>query len=292
MTTRRRIMTVVAVSLAARAGYGSDLYVAPDGKDAWSGRTARVDPDGPDGPFATLGRARDEIRRIRQANGLPAGGITVHLRGGVYPLTETFALTEQDSGTKDRPITYRAYRDESVRLMGGRRVTGWQRVTDEKVRGRLDPAARDHVVWTDVKGQGITDFGHPVAAGVRFELFFAGKPMQLARWPDSGFVEIVDVVGGQPITVHGRKGDKIGKFTYADDRPRGWADEDEIWLHGYWFWNWSDAFQKVESIDVERRVIATVPPYHNYGYRKGGRYYALNLLAELDVPGEFYGSSD
>ena len=36
------------------------------------------------------------------------------------------------------------------------------------------------------------------------------------------------------------------------------------------------------------RMIELAPPYHGYGYRPGQRYYALNLLCELDSPGEWY----
>src|SRR5262249_31352268 len=60
------------------------------------------------------------------------------------------------------------------------------------------------------------------------------------------------------------------------------------WLHGYWFWDWSDQRQRIESIDTERRVITLAKPYHSYGYRKGQWYYAFNLLSELDEPGEWY----
>ena len=44
----------------------------------------------------------------------------------------------------------------------------------------------------------------------------------------------------------------------------------------------------MESIDTAQHVIALMPPYHHYGYRKGQWYYALNLLSELDRPGEWY----
>ena len=59
-------------------------------------------------------------------------------------------------------------------------------------------------------------------------------------------------------------------------------------MHGYWFWDWSDQRHKIESIDAEKHLIAVVPPYHGYGYRKGQWYYAFNLLSELDSPGEWY----
>ena len=112
--------------------------------------------------------------------------------------------------------------------------------------------------------------------------------MTLARWPNQGFTPVVDVAG--PVTKNSRGQDVcvVGKFVYEGDRPRRWAGEKDVWVHGYWFHDWSDQRHKVESIDVQKRVIAVVPPYHSYGYRKGKWFYAFNILKELDTPGEWY----
>ena len=53
------------------------LYVALDGNDAWSGALAGPNAAKTDGPFATLQRARDEIRKRKARGPLPADGITV-----------------------------------------------------------------------------------------------------------------------------------------------------------------------------------------------------------------------
>ncbi|MBM4048993.1 MAG: hypothetical protein FJ279_28165, partial [Planctomycetes bacterium] len=63
---------------------GLVLSVAPNGNDSWSGTLAKPNVAKTDGPFVTLERARDEIRKMKQAGPLPAGGVTVELRGGVY----------------------------------------------------------------------------------------------------------------------------------------------------------------------------------------------------------------
>ena len=75
---------------------------------------------------------------------------------------------------------------------------------------------------------------------------------------------------------------------YEGDRPKRWLQENDVWVHGYWFWDWADERQKVASIDTEKRMITVVPPFHHYGYRNGQWFYGLNLLAELDAPGEWY----
>jgi len=275
---------LLAISIPSLA---VDFYVATNGNDAWSGQRAAPNGKKTDGPFATLERARDAMCTLNTAVKLKSGH-TVYLRGGLYALEKPFVLTTEDSGTEKSPIAYRAYRNEQVRLMGGKEITGFKPVTDPAILNRLDESARGKVLQADIKALGITDPGKAVTAGKRLELFFADQPMTLARWPNDGFVRIVDVVGGEPYTSHGLVGDKIGKFTYEGDRPKRWAAENAPWLHGYWFWDWSDSYEKVESIANDKRTFILSPPYHGYGYRKGQRFYALNLLAELDTPGEWY----
>jgi len=282
------VITGCASNSIMPAGSGLNLYVSNDGNDAWSGRLANADRDKGDGPFETLQRARDEIRRLKQAGKLSAGTVTVNIRGGNYLLARTFELSSEDSGAKDQPVTYRAYENETVRLIGGRGITNFKPVTDPAILKRLDVSARNKVMRADLKAAGISDFGEVAQANKTLELFFQNRPMTLARWPNDKYAKIAAVLGGQPVKIHGRVGDKIGKFTYEGNQPKRWQDENDIHLHGYWFWDWSSTYHKVESIDTEKRIIAMVPPYNHYGYKAGQRFYALNILAELDTPGEWY----
>ncbi|OGV78672.1 MAG: hypothetical protein A3K19_31740 [Lentisphaerae bacterium RIFOXYB12_FULL_65_16] len=271
----------ILLPFAVCAAQAAEFCVAPAGNDANAGTREQ--------PFATLERARDAVRELKKA-GPPAGGVTVWLRSGVYRLDQSFALGAEDSGTKDAPVVYRGCDGEEARLMGGAvvPVAAFAPVSDPKVLERLDPAARGQVLQADLNANGITDRGDAIASGKRLELFFEQKRMTLARWPNSDYTHVGDVVGGAPHRIHGIPGDKIGRFTYDGDRQSRWVDESDVRLHGYWFWDWADGFERVQAIDPVRKVIETVPPYHGYGYRKNARYYALNVLAELDTPGEWY----
>lgn len=260
---------------------GAEFYVAPNGRDTNPGTQSK--------PFATLERARDAIRALA-GSGQPelvggAGGATVWIRGGTYPLTATFELTRADSGSKDCPVVYRAYPGETVYLTGGVEVSRFAPVRDPKVLARLDPSARAHVLQADLKAQGITDFGKLVPRGfgqptrpAALELFCGGKPMTLARWPNDGWATIAAVPAGKD----------SGKFNYSGDRPARWTDTGDIWLHGYWTYPWAESYVKVASIDTNNHEITTAPPHGCYGYSEGRRYYALNILEELDSPGEYY----
>ena len=259
-------------ALSQAKGYLA-LYVSPSGHDSWSGRLSAPNSRKTDGPFATLERARDEIRKLKKQNRLPEKGVIVYFRKGTYILSHPFQLTSEDSGNAKAPVVYQAYRGESVRIVGGREIRDWELVTDEKILSRLPENARGKVYQANLKELGISDFGSPSGGGL--ELFFNDKPMTLARYPNEGFIYVGDVVSQ-------------GKFHYEDDRVSRWANEKDAWLEGYWYFDWSDQRQKVKSIDTQNKTIEVEPPYHYYGYRKGQWFYGYNLLCELDSPGEWY----
>ncbi|MCC6444315.1 MAG: right-handed parallel beta-helix repeat-containing protein [Armatimonadetes bacterium] len=281
-----RIIWMLLLLMPCLMAGAATLYVAPNGNDSWSGRRPDPNVQASDGPFATLERARDEIRRMKRNGGLPQGGVTVEVAGRLYQMERALELKAEDSGSAEAPILYRARSGEQVRLAGGRKLDGFQPVTDPAILARLEPAARGKVFRTDLKAQGMSDFGSPAGGGM--ELFYNDKPMTVARWPNEGFVKITGLVGGDPVDVRGTVGDIKGKFMYEGDRPKRWEGEKEPWVHGYWFWDWSDERHRVESIDTEKRIISVAPPYHGYGYRVGQWFYAFNLLSELDRPGEWY----
>ena len=283
-----RLVTIVLAGWLiafSSAGYALDLYVAVDGNDAWTGQTPSAVKDSDDGPFATLERARDAIRQICAQQGLPADGVTVHLRGGVYHRDKAFELSLADTGTQACPIVYRAYKDEEVTISGGLPITDFTPVSDKAILDRLDPSGHGKVLQANLKSQGFTDFGKLLPRGfgrggkpAGFELFFQDKPMTMARWPNEGYVRIAEVPDGP----------QGGKFVYEGDRPERWKQADDVWLHGFWTHNWADSYESVKSIDTENKVIATNPPHGTYGYKAKARYYALNLLEEIDRPGEWY----
>ena len=194
------IMLLLGCVPLAAAGPGATFYVNPRGNDSWTGRSPLL--KAPSGPLATPQAARDAIRQLKQAGPLPSH-VTVELASGVYELVRPLELTAADSGTEACPITYRAQARTEVRLVGGKVLGHWKAVTDPSILPQLDPAARGKVLCTDLRAQGINDFGvvakrPEVVAGLPAELFFADQPMTLARWPNSGFVMIEELRVAHP----------------------------------------------------------------------------------------------
>jgi hypothetical protein len=262
---------------------GVELHVAVAGTESGDGSEAK--------PFSSLEKARDAVRAMKKANGgmLPKGGVRVVVHGGEYRVQETLSLLPEDSGTAEAPIVYQAGDGEEAILDGGARVTAWQRVSDAKILEKLEPAVRDRVLEANLGSMGVKDWGDATALRGRPELFCDGVPQTLARWPNEGFVKTGEILGKETFKVWNTiAGCKDGKFAYLEDRPSRWTDEPDVRLYGYWFWDWYEEYQKVASIDVAERSFTLARPYSNYGYRKNQRYYAVNVLRELDQPGEWY----
>jgi|GEM_PF-1575271 len=267
------------------------------GNDAWSGTLPEPNAAGTDGPFATLRRARDAIRALKAASGLPAGGVTVVVAAGEYTLREPLAFDARDSGSAGAPVVWRAAEGASVRLSGGVRLGGWQVVDDPATLARLHPDARGKVLRTDLRAHGITDFGAMESApnwatsDPGLELFFRDRPMALARYPNDGYLRIAALSVDDGHHIRGTRGSRVGRFRITGERERlrRWAAEPGAMLHGYWFWDWADQRLAVSAIDTESGEIALDDRQpHSYGYRAGQWFYAFNLLCELDQPGEWY----
>ena len=128
------------------------IYVSPNGNDRNDGSIQK--------PYKTLESARAKMRSIKSARGIPEGGMTVYLRGGEYPVSNTFTLGGEDSGAKTAPITYRAYPGEEIRNADNGHETGtiennvW--LEDDSVF--RDAANRDYTIISDT---GIAEFTAP-----------------------------------------------------------------------------------------------------------------------------------
>jgi len=266
---------------------GLKLYVSPSGNDAWSGKLIRPNKDKSDGPFATLEGARDAIRLLKETKTLPEKNLIVEIQGGVYELQQSLKLEPIDGGADSLSrIIYLGKKGSEVRLTGGKYLTKWEIVTDNDVLEKFSPEMRKKIYQTNLPAAGINDFGSPAGGGM--ELFFNDKPMWISRYPNRGFVKITGILNEDPVDIRGTKGDKSGKFKYDDQRISMWKKEKDAWVHGYWFWDWSEQRHKIAEIDTDKKIIEVVPPYHNYGYRVGQWFYGFNILSEIDEPGEYY----
>ncbi len=271
-----KIAIAALSTLFTLAAAGAEFHVAPTGSDA--------NPGTPEKPFATLEKARDAARQAK--------GSTVVLAPGTYRLTKTFELNEKDSGT--------TYRGTDARVAGSIAIPNGavKPVTDPAILERLLPEVRGKVLEVDLRALGIADFGAIGPRGFRrpyvpapLELFVDDEPLTLARWPNPGQpgVPIGKVLDKGPVTRYNDKPTRGGIFEFKTDRPARWTKADDVWITGLFQNGYADNTVKVKAFDLEKKTLTTVQP-HMYGFSSGrpwNCWVALNLLEEIDLPGEF-----
>lgn len=250
----------------------TQYFVAADGNDSWSGKLAEPNPERSDGPFASLARARDAIRALKTAGGLPQGGATVFIRGGTYSLPQTLTFEAQDSGSPGSPVTYQAYQGEKPVVIGGKAVAGFK-----PYQGKILKA--------DVAAQGLK--------GVEFrQLFCNGRRMHLARYPNfdpqnpyGGGWAYAD---GKPVPMYADVPDEDKRtLHYKPSDAREWARPEEGEVFVFPRYNWWNNIVRIKSIDRDRRLV-TLAGNCSYGIRPTDRYYVRGMREELDAPGEWY----
>lgn len=269
------------------ASLNADIFVASGGNDQNDGRSEQ-------GAFATISRARDEIRKIKAAGALPKGGVVVQIEGGKYLLNDSLEFTSLDSGAPGAPIVYRAFRNQPVELLGGRVLnrSDFKPVADQAMLQRMDPSARSKVVCASISALGLKHAGpFPEVfddSGGIFELFWNGQRLPLSRWPKQGWTTMKTVlVNGDAKTP--------GVFVYRDDRVERWLANPNVWLKGQWRVTWEDPAIHVAKIDTLARTITFAKGISagigNKYTRPAGNgkepWCALNLPEEISQPGEW-----
>ena len=262
------------------------FWVAPDGNDANAGTQTE--------PFATFARAVEAVKQYRDSGGDESLG--VYFAPGRYTITEPITM-ESLHGTAERPILFRRApnADTNPVFTGGKRVTDWEKLADSEFwrtaedtfKQRIRPEAVEKILvapYDDFE----TALYDPGVYGARQELFAANRPQTLARWPNDTFAIAGKALGKTPITSWASRGTSEGIFEAAEGQPLGWNKEPNALLFGYWFWDWSESFERLDRVDEQARTIQTKEPFHGYGYKDNLRYYGFNLLCELDAPGEYY----
>lgn len=256
--TALSLLAAVWVAAGAQAAPAVH-YVSLSGNDAGPG-TKEL-------PFASAQRAFEAV----------GPGDTIRFVAGTYFVDAPLTLKEAEG------VVVEAVDGAEPVFCGSVEIGGWQRVRDRKTLIKVSKEARKHLYYTDLSHY---DLGDPVKDRHRPMLFCDGVAQTLARYPNEGFVYGGRALGATPIppVENGNSGTVEGVFEYSDPRIDRWADEKDPWVGGYWFYDWNDGYKPITHIDPQQRVMEL--PGKNF--RHGLRFFGLNLLCEIDAPGEWY----
>lgn len=253
------------------------FYISSTGNDSNNGNK--------DYPFKTLKGCQNAIRTLIKESKLDKGTITIYLKEGTYYLNEAFVLDNNDFINNNVSITYKPYKNDNVTITGAVELKSneFKKITDKDLLSDfVNKEASKNILQYDLKKAGIY-YGSTMKDITKApELFFNDKPMTLSRWPNEGFLTVDKVI------YNPQQNEKKG-FIFRDkeDHISKWKYPMDIWMFGYWCYDWADSTVKVKSIDI---VNATIESDSNatYGISDNQRYYFLNILQEVDTPGEYY----
>ncbi|MGE4490694.1 MAG: right-handed parallel beta-helix repeat-containing protein [Kiritimatiellales bacterium] len=164
------------------------------------------------------------------------------------------------------------------------------------------------------------DPNHVMGESPEVQLFIDGKRQVLARWPNQNeqvnpdwkvypTVQLPGVVGYQEVLDRGPYEadadffDRGGKIRVDYDRVKYWTQADDIWVEGCLTASWRLTRNKIKTLDPDRQTLEFA--YGEVGevgrdlrldsrvnnkalVWSGPFFWYINLLEEIDVPGEYY----
>lgn len=255
-------------------------YVSPQGSDD--------NPGSRELPFATLERARTVIRVQKATRCYPTGGLAVILMPGRHLRRTPFTLTAQDSAPPDCQIVWKAHPDAEI--CGGTTIpwTDFTPLADDATSQRLPAELHPLLRQIDLARLAIP---LPPEYPARFrgappwpKLYRNRQPLPQAGWPDREWAvsgELLNCAGGQ------------ATLRYNHSRMTRWQPEDGIWLHGFWGQEWVDESIALHSTNSENQTFTLQEcgpflPVLPQATQDGFRFRAVNVLEELDQPGEWF----
>ena len=275
-----RDLPVRDVSLPEIKENAVKIYAAPNGNG-----------DGSEGSPCSLEEAQRKVEEL-VAGGYPADGIGVYLNAGTYQLSDTFTITGSGSGTEESPVIWQAYNGE-VTFTSGKVIENSlpQLVTDQQILDKLPAEGKGHVYAVDLGQLGVTELEPITSIADAYILTIGGELGNMSQWPNEGYAYTGNTTD---MASRNDSGPRKKGFTYeiADPRTLRWGDSvGDSWLMGYFLTDYDLMAMKLANVNP---LNMTLSGKNNtvYGSYNNGRFYVMNLLEEIDSPGEWYVDSD
>ena len=277
-----------------------DIYVSKHGADDNTG--TKTDP------FLTISRAIQEVKSIDKTG---KDKIVVCINAGEYNI-DPLEFNSQAGGNENCKVIYTAYNGE-VRLNAGitlnqsdfASVNNYSYIAD-----RLSSKAKENVMVVDLMSEpyklSSSDWGQLYTVGTyntadRYtgqttgamysELFINDERQSLARYPNNGYIYTDKVVSVGKNSNNKANGDPAGDVYKVNDnlakRIANWKNPQDVWMYGFWQYDWADGSTPIESFDKNTNNLTT--KYQSFfGTKENAPYYFYNCLEELDSEGEWY----
>lgn len=268
---------------------GKVYYVSADSSGRGDGSKEK--------PFSSIESARNAIRNTTKNE-----PITVIIRGGEYYLSSSLEFTSADSGTDSAPVTYKAYDGEEVIIHGSVDIprSNISGVSDEAIISRLQNTVRDKVYEIKLPSEVAKDIGNIFEAKIgsydhshdfnMLDVFDNGELMPMSQWPNSKFADVESMSYNAD--------DPHFNVVFGEEdatRFSKWASSiEDVVMSYYTKAGYEHFFAPVESVSSKDRTVylnkenvTNNPSYERMGPNANARAVFMNLLEEIDMPGEY-----
>ena len=251
------------------------------------------------------GSINDAIRAL----GTNVAHTVIYLREGTYDVSQLSKITNVKSNA-DFPLYITAYNNENVVFTDTTSidVNKVKPISDVQLKSKLSVDAAEKVMCVDVSN--ITLGGTPLTTTISVNK----KEYRVAQWPNVGHASMREYVLGEgqregengvidsgTITVKAGSGcgdyretGKYGttggiEFCLEQMRPFTWDMEDDIYICGSFYEEWSSDNLIVESFNTEYRSVRTTKGTQwGCKYKANNDFVFKNVFEEMDAPGEYY----
>jgi hypothetical protein len=258
-------LMIVIIIACHNSSFGQKIYLSPSGNDS--------NPGSADKPVATLTAARDRVRELRKNNNVTRP-VEIIAQAGEYFMLQPLILTNEDSGTSDSPLSFKAEDGTKVIFRGGVKLGGIEKVNDGLWRIFVPQTA-----WYNYYLE---------------QLYVNGRRAVRARTPNTGFYTVrrasetklikgkgsLPALAIQDIVLDSSDAECIRHFSKED-----YQDAVVTFYH-----KWDNTMKHIEGFDDSTCSIRTIgtwmQPWNSIDSQS--RYYIDNFRYALDSPGEWY----
>ncbi len=162
-----------------------------------------------------------------------------------------------------------------------------ENVTDNNILARLPQNAGEKVIKLNLPEGIKTAFD--LSKNMTYPDFYQnGKKLSLSRWPDFDYNKVENVFydGGSTEYNEGIEGSGA-VIGFTAQNPLSWQDVSMSYMDHYGSNDWCREWTKIKAIDKNRKTI-TLENRALYPFKRNKRWSAVNVLEEIDLPGEYY----
>ncbi len=302
----KKLLLIATLIIMSTSLFAKEVWVATNGKQSGNGTKKS--------PVATIEQA---IALLSESyKGEPFDEATIWLKSGTYKQLSPVVINPSLFGGNNVKLTITSEGKNKAQITGGHSIDAskLRKVSDAATLKRLNSEAADKIMVVNLKGTGLESaFAQNTKSGTAWDyrgenyslVSWGADLLQVAQWPNRGYAHISEVIDEGPTTRWLKPGEKPAEYSHGN--PNGakfkvrekedlssWITEmessEDILLQGFVHNDWYYQQEKVGAVNSEHIELLRHTRYGVVMSQKDlpRRVRFVNLLCELDEPGEWY----